>query len=39
MLEAARRARANGADGVGIYRDHSLDQLDFWPVLKQMSEI
>ena len=39
MLEAARRARAYGADGVGIYRGHSVDQLDFWPVLKQMSEI
>ena len=39
MLEAARRARANGADGVGIYRGHAVDQLDFWPVLKQMSEI
>ena len=39
MLEGARIARASGADGVGIYRSDPVEQLDFWPVLKQMGKI
>jgi hypothetical protein len=38
MLEGARIARDNGADSVGVYRSHSVDQLDFWDVLKKMNE-
>ena len=39
MLEAARRAKANGADAVGIYRSHAVDQLDFWPIITQIANM
>lgn len=39
MLEAARRARANGADVVGVYRKHAVEQLDFWPVLEAIGKL
>ncbi len=39
MVEAARRARASGADAVGIYRSHAVDQLDFWPVVEQIAHL
>ena len=39
MLEAARRALANGADSVGIYRAHAVDQLDFWPIVEQIASM
>ena len=39
LLEAARRAKANGADVVGIYRSHAVDQLNFWPILEQIGEM
>ena len=39
MVEADRRARANGADTVGIYRSHAVDQLDLWPVIEQIAQL
>ena len=39
MLRAAQVAIASGADGVGIYRSHAVEQLDFWPVLEKMSKL
>ena len=36
MLEAARRALTNGADSIGIYRGHAVDQLNFWPVIEKI---
>ncbi len=39
LVEAARRARANGADEVGIYRSHAVDQLDLWPVVEQIAKL
>ena len=34
MLEAARAALDNGADSVGMYRGHAVDQLNFWPLIE-----
>ena len=39
MLEGSRVARDNGADAVGIYRTHGVDQLDYWDVLAQMAKL
>ena len=39
VVEAARRARASGADEVGIYRSHAVDQLDLWPVVEQIAKL
>ncbi len=39
MLAAARCARANGADVVGIYRKHAVEQLNFWPVLEAIGKL
>ena len=39
MVEATRRARASGADAVGIYRSHAVDQLDLWPVIEQIAQL
>ena len=39
MLEAARRAKDNGADSVGMYRGHAVDQLDFWPLVEKISQM
>ena len=39
LLEAARRARANGADTVGIYRSHAVEQLDFWPLIGRIASL
>ena len=39
LLEAARQARANGADTVGIYRSHAVEQLDFWPLIEQIANL
>jgi uncharacterized lipoprotein YddW (UPF0748 family) len=39
LLQAARRAKANGADSVGLYRSHSVDQLDLWPVVSQIARL
>ena len=36
MLEAARVALANGADSVGMYRGHAVDQLNFWPLIEKI---
>ena len=37
MIEAARVAKANGADAVGVYRSHAVDQLRPWHVLEQVA--
>ena len=37
MIEAGRIARNNGADALGIYRSHAVEQLDFWHVLEKFS--
>ena len=39
MKKAGRIALDNGADAVGIYRTHGVEQLDFWPVLKEFSRL
>ena len=39
MLRAAELAVGCGADGVGIYRSHAVEQLDLWPVLEKMGKL
>ena len=39
LLEAAIRARGNGADAVGLYRSHAVEQLNLWPVVEQIRKI
>lgn len=39
MMDAARAARAAGMDGLGIYRSHAVEQLEFWPLLQQMTRL
>ena len=39
MLEAARIALANGADSVGMYRGHAVDQLNFWPLIEKIRSL
>ena len=39
MLEAARVALANGADSVGMYRGHAVDQLNFWPLIEEIRSL
>ncbi len=39
MLETARQAKGNGADSVGMYRGHAVDQLNFWPLVEEISEM
>lgn len=39
LLEAARCARANGAAIVGVYRNHAVEQLNFWPVLETIGKL
>ncbi len=39
MVTAGRIAVDNGASGVGIYRSHAVEQLDFWPVLDELGRI
>ena len=37
LLEAAHRAKDNGADALGVYRAHSVEQLGFWPVVQELA--
>ena len=39
MLTAGKIAVGNGASGIGIYRSHAVQQLNFWPVLEALSKI
>jgi hypothetical protein len=39
LLEAARRAKQNGADSLGVYRTDSIDQLGFWPAIEQIAKL
>tara|TARA_Y100000588_G_scaffold39291_1_gene37631 strand:- start:3309 stop:4412 length:1104 start_codon:yes stop_codon:yes gene_type:complete len=39
MITGARTAIDNGADGIGIYRSHGVAQLNYWPVLEEMSKL
>ncbi len=39
MLEAARIAKDNGADHVGVYRSHAVEQLGFWHVLADIGRL
>ena len=39
LLEGARRALAAGADGVGVYRHHAVDQLDLWDTLAAIGRL
>ena len=39
MLEGARVALASGADAVGVYRSHAVEQLDFWHVLEELAKL
>ena len=39
LVEGARVALANGADAVGVYRSHGVDQLDLWPALERMAKL
>lgn len=37
LLDMARQARTSGADSVGVYRSHSVDQLELWPVMEAIA--
>lgn len=39
MLTAGKIAIDNGATGVGIYRSHAVEQLNFWPVLEKLGKL
>jgi hypothetical protein len=39
MVTAGKIAMDNGASGVGIYRSHAVEQLNFWPVLEQLRKL
>lgn len=39
MLTAAKIVMDSGADGVGIYRSHAVEQLNLWPVLEKMGKL
>ena len=39
LLEAACRAKANGADALGVYRSHAVEQLGLWPVVQQIARL
>lgn len=39
LLAGARRALAAGADGVGVYRHHAVDQLDLWGTLAEIGRL
>ena len=39
LMEAARRALAAGADAVGVYRHHAVDQLDLWDTLAMIGRL
>ncbi len=39
LLEGARRALAAGADAVGVYRHHAVDQLDLWDTLAMIGRL
>ena len=39
LLEGARVARANGADALGLYRSHALEQLALWDALEEMGKL
>ena len=39
MVTAGKVAVDNGASGVGIYRSHAVEQLNFWPVLERLQRI
>jgi hypothetical protein len=39
LMEAARRARGSGADGIGLYRSHAVEQLGFWPVVERIASL
>jgi uncharacterized lipoprotein YddW (UPF0748 family) len=39
MLAAGRIAMDNGADGVGIYRSHAVEQLNLWSVLEELGKL
>lgn len=39
LLEGARAAKANGADALGLYRSHALEQLDLWDALEEMGKL
>ena len=37
LMEAARRARGSGADAVGIYRSHAVEQLGLWDTVERIA--
>ena len=39
QIEAARVARDNGADAVGLYRSHAVEQLNLWNAVDEMRKI
>ena len=39
LLEAAKVALDNGADAVGVYRSHAVEQLDMWDTIKNISRL
>ena len=39
LVEAARVARDNGADAVGLYRSHAVEQLNLWSAVDNMRNI
>ena len=39
LIEATRVARDNGADAVGLYRSHAVEQLNLWSTVDEMRKI
>lgn len=39
MLAAGKIVMDNGADGLGIYRSHAVEQLNLWPVLEKLGTL
>jgi hypothetical protein len=39
LMDGSRRALTAGADGVGVYRHHAVDQLDLWGTLAAIGRL
>ena len=39
LLEAAVTARGSGADAIGLYRSHAVEQLNLWSVVEAIGKL
>ena len=39
LIDGAKAAKANGADAVGLYRSHAVEQLNLWDALEKMGKL